>query len=65
MSFPVLLLEAELDPFQPKYYFEGYEELFPDAQLKFIEGAAHFWPLEKPKEVTKIIKAFLKDEKIK
>ncbi|MFX0100626.1 MAG: alpha/beta fold hydrolase [Candidatus Hodarchaeota archaeon] len=59
MDFPVLLLEASLDPFQPPYYYEGGTELFPDAQLKFVPEASHFWTLEKPNIVTQIIKDFL------
>ena len=65
MTFPVLLLEAGLDPFQPSYYFKGYDEFFHNAQLKFLKGAGHFWTLEKPKEVTQIIKDFLRDMKVK
>ena len=61
MTFPVLLLEAGKDPFQPRYYFEGSTDLFPNAQLKFIEGASHFWTIEKPKEVSQIIREFLKN----
>lgn len=65
MNFPVLLLEAGLDPFQPKYYYEDAEKLFPNAQLKFIEDASHFWALEKPKELSKIIRDFLSNTPVK
>ena len=64
MDFPVLLLEAGMDPFQPRYYYEGGTDLFPNAQLKFIEGASHFWLLEKPEEVSQILLDFLADKKI-
>ena len=64
MNFPVLLLEAGNDPFQPRYYYEGATELFPNAELKFVDGASHFWTFEKPKEVTKIIKKFFKDNPV-
>lgn len=59
MNFPVLILEADKDAFQPKYYFEGGTELFPDAQLKFVKDASHFWTIEKPKAVSQIIREFL------
>ncbi len=64
MNFPVLLLEAGSDPFQPRYYYEGAIELFPNAELKFIEGAGHFWAYEKPGEVTEIIKEFFKNNPV-
>jgi len=64
MRFPVLLLQAELDEGQPRYYFEDASnpavKQFPDARLEWIESAGHYANLEKPEVVTEKIAAFLR-----
>ena len=62
MSFPVLLLQADGDENQPRYYYEDASNpataLFPKAQLKWIERCGHYSNLEKPEIVTERIDLF-------
>jgi pimeloyl-ACP methyl ester carboxylesterase len=63
MHFPVLLLQAELDDYQPPDYY-AHPELpatacFPDARLEWIQGAGHYTNLERPDLVTDAIERFL------
>ena len=59
MNFPVLLLQAEADPWQPPSYFDGATDLFPNAELQWIEGSGHFLEIEQPQAVTRALRAFL------
>jgi len=59
MDFPVLLLQADSDPKQPAWYFEGAVDLFPNAELQWVENSGHFSELEQPEAVTKAIRDFL------
>jgi pimeloyl-ACP methyl ester carboxylesterase len=63
MTFPVLLLQATHDENQPKYYYADpalpATQLFPSAELEWVEGAGHYTNLEKPEIVTAKIAAFL------
>ena len=63
MTFPVLLLQGDLDEGQPPFYYDHPDSpavaLFPDARLVWIEGAGHYTNLEKPKEVTAAIETFI------
>jgi len=59
MDFPVLLLQADSDPAQPLWYFDGGTDLFPDAVLQIVEGSGHFSELEQPEAVTEAIRDFL------
>jgi len=59
MDFPVLLLQADSDPNQPQYYFEGATEAFPRAKLQWVANSGHFTELEQPEAVTKAIREFL------
>ena len=59
MQLPVLLLQADSDPNQPLFYFDGATDLFPDARLQIIEGSGHFSELEQPAAVSAAIRAFL------
>jgi len=61
MTFPVLVLQADRDPGQPLWYFEGIETVFPDVKLQVVENAGHFTELEKPEEVSKAILDFLSE----
>jgi pimeloyl-ACP methyl ester carboxylesterase len=59
MDFPVLLLQADNDPAQPLWYFEGATELFPNAELRMVKDSGHFSELEQPEAVTEAIRGFL------
>jgi pimeloyl-ACP methyl ester carboxylesterase len=59
MVFPVLLLQADSDPAQPQWYFDGATDLFPDAQLQWIENSGHFSELEQPEAVTHAVREFM------
>ena len=60
MDFPVLLLQADSDPAQPLWYFDGATDLFPNAELQWIEDSGHFSELEQPEAVTKAIRDFIR-----
>lgn len=60
MTCPVLLLQADSDPAQPLWYFEGGTELFPDATLQLVEESGHFSELEQPEAVTQAIRDFIR-----
>jgi pimeloyl-ACP methyl ester carboxylesterase len=59
MDFPVLLLQADSDPAQPLWYFDGATELFSDARLQIVKDSGHFSELEQPEQVTQAIRDFL------
>lgn len=61
MSFPVLVLQAEKDPAQPLWYFDGIETVFPDVRLQVVKDSGHFTELERPDDVSKAILDFLGD----
>ena len=61
VTCPVLLLQADMDPNQPAYYYDGYEKVFPNAasvELRWITDSGHFSALEQPGQVAAVIKAF-------
>lgn len=62
MSFPVLLLQGDRDDGQPPYYYDHPElpaiGCFPQAVLRWIEGAGHYTNLERPAAVTDRIEEF-------
>ena len=63
MTFPVQLLQGDLDDGQPPFYFDHPAQpataLFPDARLVWVQGAGHYTNLEKPEAVTSAIDAFI------
>lgn len=63
MTFPVLILQGDLDDGQPPYYFDEPSNpataQFPDARLQWVKGAGHYTNLEKPGEVSKALDEFL------
>jgi pimeloyl-ACP methyl ester carboxylesterase len=59
MDFPVLLLQADQDPAQPQWYFDGATDLFSDATLQWVKDSGHFTELEQPEAVTQAIRDFL------
>ena len=63
MSFPVQLLQGDLDDGQPPFYYDHpgtpAAAMFPNAKLVWVEGAGHYTNLEKPEVVTEAIRKFL------
>ena len=59
MDFPVLLLQADRDPAQPLWYFDGGTDLFPNATLQLVKDSGHFSELEQPQAVSLAIRDFL------
>lgn len=57
---PVLLLYGEKDQATPVWYGEQYHELLPHSTLEVFPGAGHFVHTERPQEVAKAIKEFLR-----
>ena len=65
MRFPVLLLQADGDVGQPRWYYDdparpGTEQ-FPDARLGWIRDAGHFYTINHPDQVTDALVRFLGD----
>jgi pimeloyl-ACP methyl ester carboxylesterase len=65
MSFPVQLLQGDLDEGQPPYYYDHPDSpaaaQFPNARLVWIHGAGHYTNLEKPEVVSNCIETFVKE----
>jgi pimeloyl-ACP methyl ester carboxylesterase len=57
-DFPVLILQGEHDPRQPREFYEGIEGHMPDARVRFVD-AGHFFVFESPAETTAAIVEFL------
>jgi pimeloyl-ACP methyl ester carboxylesterase len=57
--FPVLALQADSDPAQPKSIFAGASTQCPNVQLKWVTGASHFDNLDQPAQVAAAINEFL------
>jgi epoxide hydrolase 4 len=56
--FPVLQLQADGDPAQPRESFTDASK-FPGVKLEWITGASHFDNLDQPKQVADAIDGFL------
>ena len=52
-------LQADKDPAQPLWYFDGATDVFPDAALQLVKDSGHFSELEQPEQVTQAIRDFL------
>ena len=57
---PVLQLQADSDPSQPKESFADVEALFPNVKLKWVTKASHFDNLDQPIQVAEAINDFLR-----
>ncbi len=56
--FPVLVLQGEHDPRQPREFYEGIEGTMPDATVAFLD-AGHYFVFENPQQTTRILRDFL------
>lgn len=59
ITCPVLLVVGREDQWSPVSQHEDMLKLLPDARLEIIENAGHFAPVEQPREVARIMTAFL------
>jgi len=59
---PVLLIRGEKSFVFSETMFEKFKKLVPDAQTVTIKDAGHFIPMEKPKELSSIIRNFIKTQ---
>ena len=57
--FPVLALQAESDPAQPKSSFTDASAECPNVELKWITNASHFDNLDQPGQVADAINSFV------
>jgi pimeloyl-ACP methyl ester carboxylesterase len=57
--FPLLQLEADQDPAQPVYVFDGVEKECPYLEFEWIKNASHFDNFDRPNEVADSINRFL------
>jgi len=58
-GFPLLILQADQDPAQPKSYFEDFSTHCPNATLMWITNSAHFCNFDQPNQVAIAINDFL------
>jgi Predicted hydrolases or acyltransferases (alpha/beta hydrolase superfamily) len=57
--FPVLQLQADRDPAQPKSLFEDVSIECPNVRLEWVSNASHFDNFDQPKQVADAINRFL------
>ena len=55
---PVLVVAGAEDGLVPRRHAEVYAAELPDARLEVVEGAAHWLPFERPRELAALIRAF-------
>jgi pimeloyl-ACP methyl ester carboxylesterase len=58
VSVPVLVIAGAQDGLVPPAHAETYAAELPDARLEVIEGAAHWRPFERPKELAALVRSF-------
>lgn len=59
ISAPVLILEGEKSDHRELIDLGRVRNLIPDCAYHLVEGAGHLIPMERPKEVTRLIREFL------
>jgi len=59
MDVPALVIVGDKDTLTPLASSEAMAAALPDAELTVIEGAGHFSALERPREFTDAVRAFL------
>ncbi|QVQ53627.1 alpha/beta hydrolase [Spiractinospora alimapuensis] len=59
ITCPVLLVHGELDEAVPLRYPREAADIAPQGRLEVIEGAGHFVPVERPREYSHVVRAFL------
>ncbi len=56
--FPVLVVQGEHDPGQPREFYEGIEGTMPDAHVELLDAGFAF-SLENPAQTTRVLRDFL------
>ena len=56
--FPVLVVQGEHDPWQPREFYEGIEGTMPDARVELLDAGFAF-ALENPAQTTRVLRDFL------
>lgn len=59
ITAPTLVVRGAQDSFVPPEHAQVYASEIPNARLEVVEGAAHLLPLEKPAELTRLVRDFL------
>ncbi len=59
--FPVLVLQADRDPYQPISNFARVKVECPGVELKWISNASHFSNLDQPEQIAEAINQFVHD----
>lgn len=59
IACPVLLMVGRNDKWSPVSQHEEIGAALPDAEITVIEGAGHFAPFERPREVAAIVSGWL------
>jgi pimeloyl-ACP methyl ester carboxylesterase len=62
--FPILQLQADSDPAQPKEIFKNIEVECPNVKLEWITNASHFDNFDQPKQVANAINVFINNIKV-
>jgi pimeloyl-ACP methyl ester carboxylesterase len=60
LTLPVLLIYGEQDESTPIWYGEQFHQLMPDSRLQILPDAGHFVHTDRPDDVEKAIREFLK-----
>jgi pimeloyl-ACP methyl ester carboxylesterase len=60
LTLPVLLIYGEQDESTPIGYGEQFHQLMPDSRLQILPDAGHFVHTDRPDDVEKAIREFLK-----
>jgi pimeloyl-ACP methyl ester carboxylesterase len=61
LNMPTLILVGEFDKPRPPHEAKKMADLITSAQCKIVPNAGHISALEQPKEVNKLLHAFLKN----
>lgn len=60
--FPVLQLQADSDPAQPRELFEKIPEICKNVELKWVTNAGHFSNMDQPRQVAESINEFVNNK---
>jgi pimeloyl-ACP methyl ester carboxylesterase len=61
IDVPTLIVSGERDGFTPPSLSEEMQRLIPESELFVVEGGSHTAPIERPAEVARRVREFLRD----